>query len=142
MWEILGKNRLSGVLQPEDTLRLGCANIHDHENGVRRFVDWDRVRGMLGSNDADPLPVPVVDDIFPAPKMEGFRLIDVYKSCSPGCKYVTLSYVWGKGLSNGFQATLNKIETLQQPDGFKSVDLPATLSDAIAAYEKLEFQYL
>lgn len=57
----------------------------------------------------------------PAPVVENFKLIDVSRFCitdaPPHCEYVTVSYVWGHGISSRYQATLGNIKTLQERDG-------------------------
>ncbi|KAF2135479.1 uncharacterized protein K452DRAFT_239292 [Aplosporella prunicola CBS 121167] len=78
------------------------------------------------------------------PQPTGFRLIDVDNFCvvrpPPLSEYAALSYVWGN--TTFFRATLENINTLERKDSLLSVDLPATIKDAMVACRRLGKNYL
>ena len=78
-----------------------------------------------------------------------FRLIDVedlqVRPAEPGCKYVSLSYVWGTGKS--FRASLSNFKNPDKtsPKGYmdlSTLELPRTVADAILATKLLGERYL
>ncbi|KAH9222193.1 heterokaryon incompatibility protein-domain-containing protein [Leptodontidium sp. 2 PMI_412] len=77
-----------------------------------------------------------------------FRLIDVEEMCivTPvmPCRYLALSYVWGRNGENSFLALKNNISSLKNSRGLDHVLhlLPSTISDAITVTRDLGERYL
>jgi Heterokaryon incompatibility protein (HET) len=77
-----------------------------------------------------------------------FRLIDVDDMCIVipvmPCRYLALSYVWGRNGENSFLALKNNIASLAEPRGLNIVLnlLPPTISDAITITRDLGERYL
>ncbi|OCK80215.1 HET-domain-containing protein, partial [Lepidopterella palustris CBS 459.81] len=76
------------------------------------------------------------------PLPEDFRLIDVHKRSivrpTEFVKYCALSYVWGS-IEQPFLTTSNNLES---PNALESLDLPATITDAMALCREIDCQYL
>jgi hypothetical protein len=90
-----------------------------------------------------------VDD--PASEIPSFRLIDVVDNCivhAPcNCKYVALSYVWGRIDPQTILRTLrSNVVELEKPGALGLPDnharIPLTIRDAIQAVKELHLRYL
>jgi len=64
-----------------------------------------------------------------------FRVIDVKEMCiveaSKGCRYITLSYLWGSSQKSMFKTTSDNLQRLSTPGGLEAANLPRTIQDAI-----------
>ncbi|KAA8911739.1 heterokaryon incompatibility protein-domain-containing protein [Sphaerosporella brunnea] len=77
---------------------------------------------------------------------EGARMVDVNRMAlvdapRKGCRYVALSYLWGSA-GGEYQTLLANFEQRRRKGGLESVNLPATITDAIKLVRLLKERYL
>lgn len=82
----------------------------------------------------------------------GIRVIDVIRKnivpAPPGCRYLALSYVWGKPLlhqkttATTRKALKSNVAELSKEGGLACLELPRTIRNAMTLTEELEEQYL
>ncbi|TPR01485.1 hypothetical protein CAN33_0039540 [Aspergillus niger] len=112
------------------------------------MVDWSTVRTWLGKCDKEhdgKLGFPCDNGPLETPPLE-FRVIDTERGCvvgaPPGCRYATLSYVWGSTTDTYALATTNTIQALEEEGYLFKIPLPATIRDSIRACIELKIRYL
>ena len=89
---------------------------------------------------------PILKGLSAPWSISNIRVVDVQQQClvkmPHGCRYVTLSYVWGPEPT--FTATKNNVKDLEQVGSLQTYvsELPATISDAIDLVNRLGERYL
>ncbi|KAI1121539.1 heterokaryon incompatibility protein-domain-containing protein [Nemania abortiva] len=84
----------------------------------------------------------------PATELPSFRCIDVEQDClvlpPPGCRYVALSYVWGK--KKLFSTVKSNVKFLEEPHALNKPEyrdqIPQTIRDAIQVAKEIQARYL
>ncbi|KAF2501411.1 HET-domain-containing protein [Lophium mytilinum] len=108
-------------------------------------VDWPTIGGWLSeqhittTQDSETLP-------YLERELRDVRVIDITQSrvvnLPPSCRYVALSYVWGTEPAGQFQTVRSNISELGKVGSLARVELPRTITDAIAACKALGQNYL
>jgi hypothetical protein len=111
---------------------------------VSGLIDWHRISGWLNRctlehEECQPLQIGALPN--------GFRVIDVVErrvvTPSPDCRFVALSYVWGKTPDpTKTMATLSTIKDLEQRGGLEVSKMPLVIEDAIQTCILLKQRYL
>lgn len=120
---------------------------------VSRYIDWTWVEDWIEDLHKDQPQYPAerwvntFDFDFPSKSCSNVRVVDVIKKCvvplPPGDEYIALSYVWGVNQSsNQFQLSTSNVQFLERPGSLQDIILPATISDAMLACNKLGLSYL
>ncbi|KAI9797296.1 MAG: hypothetical protein M1835_001314 [Candelina submexicana] len=89
---------------------------------------------------------PLTPKVLETNGSSSLRLIDVQQLCivsaPPGCRYIALSYLWGRNARSQFRATKENMASLGVRRSLAKVELPKTIGDAIVLVTKLGERYL
>ena len=138
VWGIRDNYRVEGVIRPQ---------LPDETESCATFeplINWNDVRSSLqthklngSESDSEDTGSPPVDD---------FNVLDVEAMCvinaPANCKYVALSYVWGKASLDDLRTLGANAALMETPGSLSTVHLPNTFVDAIEACSKLGYRYL
>ncbi|KAG1749223.1 heterokaryon incompatibility protein-domain-containing protein [Suillus lakei] len=138
---------LSIHLMQEDAFKFGRpTNLHGRR--VKNTVNTDLVKKWIQlcqENHGDKCKsIWGMDDVDR--KLPGFvRVVDVVSMAvipaPSGCRYVTLSYVWG-GIGAEYWTTKNNILERSTPGGLNAANLPETITDSILFVRQLGERYI
>jgi hypothetical protein len=107
------------------------------------LVDVRRLKGMLRDCEENHEDCCALEPTLTPP---GICVIDLEKmtvSAAPDiCRYVALSYVWGRSTKDFLTLKRDNITTLNQENSLKDVVLPQTVKDAIQLCRDLGERYL